>query len=76
MVLYDAIGPGPHACHWRCGRTDLDWGGIRGTHVDHVNGDPSDNQRENLVPSCQSCNKSRAASGNLADWTPPMRRTK
>lgn len=71
MVLYDAIGPGPHACHWGCGRS-VDWGGIGGIHVDHVNGDPSDNRRENLVPSCQSCNKSRAASGNLADWAPRL----
>lgn len=71
MVLYDAIGPGPHSCHWGCGKSDLEWDGIRGIHVDHVNGDPSDNCRENLVPSCQSCNKSRARAGNLVDWQPP-----
>lgn len=69
MVLYDAIGAGPHPCHWGCGRT-MNWGGIQGIHVDHINGDPSDNRRENLVPSCQSCNKSRAKAGNLVDWVP------
>jgi len=72
MVLYDAIGPGPHPCHWHGGEATLTWGGITGIHVDHIDGDPSNNCRENLVPSCQSCNKSRAASGNLADWRPPV----
>jgi hypothetical protein len=71
MVLYDAIGTGPHACHWGCGREGLTWGGIRGIHVDHLDGDPSDNRLENLVPSCQSCNKSRAKAGNPTDWCPP-----
>lgn len=28
VVLYDAIGPGPHPCHW-CGKL-LDWGGHSG----------------------------------------------
>lgn len=66
-VLYDAIGPGPHGCHW-CGKPGLTWGGKAGINVDHLNGDPSDNRRENLVESCQSCNKSRAAQGNSIDW--------
>jgi hypothetical protein len=67
-VLYDTIGPGPHPCHWGCGR-ELDWGGISGIIVDHVNGDTLDNGPENLVPSCTSCNMQRALSGNPADWS-------
>lgn len=61
QVLYDAIGPGPHPCHWGCGRIDLQWGGIGGIHADHLNDDASDNRRENLVVSCQRCNNARAA---------------
>ncbi len=64
MVLYDAIGPGPHTCYWDdifgCGQTALEWGGIHGIHADHLNFDPSDNRRKNLVPSCQPCNVRRA----------------
>jgi hypothetical protein len=60
-VLYDAIGPGPHSCHW-CG-TEVDWL-PRGTdgclQSDHVNGDRFDNQPSNLVPSCGPCNATRA----------------
>jgi hypothetical protein len=71
MVVYDDIGPGPHPCHW-CGVL-VDWGGKAGINVDHLDGDPSNNGRENLVPSCQSCNKSRAAAGNRADWCPAVK---
>lgn len=60
-VLYDAIGGGPHPCHW-CGLA-LSWRS-HNQHkpkpddliVDHLNGDKLDNSRENLVPSCQACN--------------------
>lgn len=64
MVLYDAIGPGPHKCHW-CGR-EIHWVvGVRGGPssalvVDHLDGNPHNNALENLVPSCQACNKRRA----------------
>jgi len=66
-VLYDAIGPGPHPCHWGCGRM-LKWGGCTGLHADHVNGENLDNRIENLVPSCRSCNSKRRHAGNPADW--------
>lgn len=67
MVLYDRIGPGPHSCHWGCGR-ELDWGGILGIVSDHINGDRLDNSPENLVPSCTACNMHRARAGNPPDW--------
>lgn len=69
-VLYDAIGPGPHACHWSavsgCGATELDWDDI---HVDHLNGDVVDNRIENLVVSCPLCNVRRGRAGNPIDWS-------
>lgn len=60
-VLYDAIGPGAHQCHW-C-PTSLAW--EDGTlEVDHLDGVPDNNDRANLVPSCGPCNKKRASAGN------------
>lgn len=59
-VLYDAIGPGPHACH-HCG-TPVDWlpkGHPAELQPDHLNHDGGDNRRENLVPSCRPCNTRR-----------------
>ena len=58
-VLYDAIGPGPHLCHWGCGKS-LGWGGIGGIIVDHLDDDRLNNSPENLVPSCNHCNMYRA----------------
>ena len=66
-VLYDAVGPGPHECHWGCGRL-MEWGGRQGIHADHVNGDTLDNRIENLVVSCPTCNKRRSKAGNPIDW--------
>lgn len=61
MVLFDAIGYGPHACHW-CG-TEVDWK-PKGTpgelQPDHLNNQGDDNRLENLAPSCRSCNAGRA----------------
>lgn len=61
VVLYDAIGSWPHPCHW-CGQL-LDWlaVGLPLLVVDHLNGQKSDNRRENLVPSCHKCNLMRGA---------------
>lgn len=55
-VLFDKIGPGPHLCHWGCGR-ELDWGGCGGIQADHLDGIKDNNDPKNLVPSCQSCNR-------------------
>jgi len=60
-VLYDTIGPGQHPCHW-CSAT-VEWlpkGQPGALVVDHVNGYGDDNRPENLVPTCYSCNTTRA----------------
>jgi hypothetical protein len=72
MVLYHAIGPGPHCCHW-CGRAGLTWGGRAGVAVDHLNRDPSDNRLENLAVSCQRCNTSAARTGPVDEWDVRLR---
>jgi hypothetical protein len=60
VVLFDALGEGPHACHW-CGRP-LNWlkGSAAGLQVDHVDGDRQNNSLENLVPACIGCNSRRS----------------
>lgn len=60
LVLFDAIGPGPHSCHW-CSRL-VDWlpkGDPNELQPDHLNNDGSDNRLDNLVASCRSCNTTR-----------------
>lgn len=60
VVLWEKIGPGPHACNW-CGR-QVDWGygiNMENLIVDHVDLDPTNNAPENLTPSCNSCNPKR-----------------
>lgn len=60
-VLFAAIGPGPHQCHW-CSRP-VDW--TRGVStpdalvVDHLDFDRANNDPSNLVPSCHPCNSQR-----------------
>jgi hypothetical protein len=67
QVLYDAIGPGPHVCHW-CSAS-VNWvKGLctKGSLVpDHLDGNKANNTRTNLVPACQQCN---AARGLFMSW--------
>jgi hypothetical protein len=53
-VLYDKIGTGTHKCHW-C-RLHLEWKDICVDHLDEVR---SNNNPNNLVPSCSKCNRYR-----------------
>jgi hypothetical protein len=67
-VLYDAIGPGEHPCHW-CGKP-VSWLApqrVNGLDVDHVDFDPLNNDPGNLVPSCNSCNVRRALERRYSD---------
>ena len=67
VILYDAIGAGPHQCHW-CEK-QIDWLpglGLKSANsivVDHLDHDPTNDVVENLVPSCNACNAHRRASG-------------
>lgn len=62
VILFDAIGSGPHICHW-CG-TRVAWGNDVGALdnlcVDHLDNNKSHNDLSNLVPSCNPCNAGRA----------------
>lgn len=65
-ILYDRIGPGVHVCHW-CGK-NIRWiKGVRGHSTgaviaDHVDSDPLNDEPENIVPSCGTCNATRTQS--------------
>lgn len=75
IVFYDAHGVGPFACHV-CSAT-IDWDTM---HVDHLDGDRSNNAIENLAPACPACNQARGAkrrghvvsfagfTGNAREW--------
>jgi hypothetical protein len=54
LVLYEKLGPGAHPCFW-CGVV-LEWKDIR---VDHLNESKGDNYPDNLVASCNTCNRAR-----------------
>jgi len=54
LVLYNAIGPGPHACEW-CGK-ETAW---VDAHVDHLDRNRRNNIRQNLLFSCAACNQQR-----------------
>jgi hypothetical protein len=56
LVLFDAIGPGVHPCHW-CG-VDTSWESGELT-ADHLDWDKLNNDPSNLVPSCLACNARR-----------------
>lgn len=60
VILYDKIGPGPHACHW-CGQSVAWMPRIqRGCLiVDHVDRDERNNDPSNLAPACIGCNVHR-----------------
>lgn len=60
IVLWEAIGPGPHTCRW-CDRVVLWTYGLPedALVVDHVDRDTTNNARSNLVPSCSPCNIGR-----------------
>lgn len=60
LVLFAVIGYGPHLCHW-C-RRPVTWSvGLPpfALVVDHLDGDPANNDPANLVGSCQPCNSRR-----------------
>lgn len=63
LALFDAIGFGPHLCHW-CKR-HIEWAvGLDQPWVlvgDHLDGDPRNNRATNLVASCHPCNSHRHA---------------
>lgn len=68
LVLFDKIGPGGHPCHW-CD-APLTWtagGGPADPNnllVDHLDWDRNNNDPDNLVPSCNSCNAHRTRRGD------------
>jgi len=67
LVLYEKIGPGPHRCHWCDAQVAWMAGGGPGSPgnllVDHLDWDDQNDDPDNLVPSCNTCNSKRAAPG-------------
>lgn len=69
IVLYEKIGPGDHACHW-CGKR-VRWnpgGGLKpGSLIaDHLDFDATNDSTDNIVPTCNMCNRHRLATGRRA----------
>lgn len=71
-VLFNAIGEGPHPCHW-CGKP-VHWrtgsAAIKNLVVDHLDHDKLNNSASNLVPACNPCNGHRLAGDAWEPWTP------
>ncbi len=64
VALYDKIGPGEHPCHW-CG-VCVSWDMTYPDHplglvTDHLDEVKTNNQSDNLVPSCAKCNFARSS---------------
>ena len=61
--LYDKIGSGIHHCHWCQATVRWDAGKAhpQTLQVDHLDGDGSNNDPDNLVPACRRCNIARGA---------------
>lgn len=59
-VFYDHNGPGPYRCHW-CSR----WVTWKTLKVDHKDDDRKNNDPENLLASCNSCNTHRGDAGKV-----------
>lgn len=62
LVLYDILGPSAQECFW-CGVL-CEW---KELVVDHLNECKVDNRPENLVPSCNRCNRARGSVIPLVD---------
>jgi hypothetical protein len=56
MIVYDILKGSMPACYW-CG-TALEWSTAV---IDHLNENKKDNDKQNLVVSCNNCNRSRGA---------------
>lgn len=58
LILWEKIGMGPHQCHY-CG-TGVNWSPNRTAEgcliAEHMDGDHTNNDPSNIVPSCQTCN--------------------
>lgn len=54
-VLWHKIGPGVHLC-FHCA-TSIEW--FKGLECDHLDHNKQNNDPENLVPCCRSCNRAR-----------------
>lgn len=58
VVLHERLGDEPStSCHW-CGAVLVGW---RAIVVDHLNEQKADNRPENVVPTCNRCNRARGA---------------
>lgn len=55
-VVYDSVGGSPQTCVW-CGQ-QVSW---KDLVIDHLNEDKKDNRLDNLVVSCNTCNRARGA---------------